>query len=161
MPHDATAVVTPAACMAMTSVYPSTITARCPSAIDFFAWSRPNSTFDFLYSIVSGVFMYLPRLSSSKSLRAPKPMTSPLMLRIGHSNLRWKRSIGPFRPIRASPALSSSSNVNPSRCRCLVSVSHPAGAYPQPKCLACSMVKPRSVRNVRAVSASGLPSCMA
>lgn len=42
------AVVTPARWQAMTSVYPSTTTARLVRAISFFARSMPYSTCDFL-----------------------------------------------------------------------------------------------------------------
>ena len=71
--------------------------------------------------------MYLPRVSSSKSFRAPKPMTSPAALRIGHMSRRWKRSMGPREPILLSPASSSSFAEKPLRSRCLVSVSQPPG----------------------------------
>ena len=128
VPQDATAVRTPAACMAMTSVYPSTMTAWCDWEIFRLAKSRPKSTFDLRYSIVSGVFMYLPSLSSSKSLRAPNPMTLPAKSLMGHSRRRWKRSIGPRLPILEMPAFSNSSKEKPCRRRCFVAVSQPAGA---------------------------------
>ena len=65
-------------------------------------------------------------------------MTSPLDTQIGQSSRRWKRSIGPRRPSRDSPAASSSLNSKPLRSRCFVSVSQPDGAKPQPKCAAVS-----------------------
>ena len=97
------------------------------------ARSMPNSTLDFLYSTVSGVLTYLASIwSSSKIRRAPKPTISPLAVRIGHSSLRWNRSIGPRLPSRDSPAASSSLNSKPLRIRCLVNESQPDGAKPQP-----------------------------
>ena len=90
VPQDATAVVTPARCIAITSVYPSTTTARRCREMSRLARSSPNSTWDFLYSGVSDVLTYFASSrSSSNSRRAPKPTTSPEASRIAHSNRRW------------------------------------------------------------------------
>ncbi len=113
VPQVAMAVVTPARWQAMTSVYPSTTTARPVRPMSFLARSMPYRTWDFLYSGVSGVLRYLGPLSSSRSLRAPKPTTSPVMSRMGHISRPRKRSMGPRRPSLASPDTSSSLSVKP------------------------------------------------
>src|SRR5664279_2759257 len=84
------------------------------------ARSRPKSTWDFLYTGVSAVLMYLASSrSSSYSRRAPNPTTSPAVSRIAHSSRRWNWSIAPRWPCRASPARYNSSSEKPCLVRAL------------------------------------------
>src|ERR671925_423461 len=62
---------------------------------------------------VSGVLRYFGPVSSSRSLRAPKPTTSPVMSRIGQIRRPRNRSMGPRRPSCAMPEASSSRSVKP------------------------------------------------
>ena len=153
VPQVATAVGTPDRWQAITSVYPSTITACRRCAISRFARSAPYSTWPFLNSAVSGVFRYLGPSSSGSSLRAPNAIVSPVRSRTGHISRPRNMSIRPRLPCLARPALSSSSSVNPRPRRCLVSSSHAAGEYPTPNRSASDSSKPRSARNARAAEA--------
>ena len=77
---------------------------------------EPEQHLRLLYSMVSGVFMYLPRLSSSNNLRAPKPITSPPRLRIGQSRRRRNLSTD-LCAFGREPRVLSSLNVKPRQQR--------------------------------------------
>ena len=79
MPQPATAVVKPAACRLMTSIYPSHRIYRRTSL--FFATFSANSVRLFLYTTVSGLLIYLG--FSGPMLRPPKAMTLPRKSKMG------------------------------------------------------------------------------
>ncbi len=97
------AIGSPFRCNAMTSVYPSTITAVPRFWISRRALSIPYIVSDFLYSGVSGVLRYLG--VSSPSTRPPNPIGVPWMSKVGNITRSRNRSyMPPLRPLRARPA---------------------------------------------------------